>query len=69
MCTHGAQQATVEKGFANAARAIDKKCTVVDNGHDIVIDSPLFRVKLRHVLISHGYLCCRVIPGNLTPDH
>jgi hypothetical protein len=69
LCAHGAQQATIEKGFASAAKAIDKKCTVVDSGHDIVIDSPLLRVKLRHVLISHGCSRCRIIPGNFVCHH
>jgi hypothetical protein len=69
LCAHGAQQATVEKGFASATKAIDKKCTAVNNGHDIVIDSSLLRVTLRHVLISHGCLHCSVIPGNFVCHH
>ncbi len=69
LCAHGAQQATVEKGFFSVAKAIDKKCRAVDSGHDIVIDSPLLRVKLRHALISHGRLRCRIIPSNFVYHH
>jgi hypothetical protein len=60
---------TVEKGFASATKAIDKKCTAVDNGHDIVKNSSLLRVKLWYALISHGCLRYRVIPGNFICHH
>jgi hypothetical protein len=62
-------QATIKKGFASAAKAIDKKCKAIDSGHDIVIDSPLLRVKLQHAFISHGCLHYRIIPSNFVCHH